>query len=57
VLDAFSGMYPPEAGFNDAQWAKEQIKRFVRKTVARYETMVAQQAAVVPEDNDIVDVT
>lgn len=64
VLDAISGINPiprdPVTGnplFTKGQWAREWLKRIIRKTVARYETQQAQLSAVVPEDNTIVDVT
>lgn len=64
VLDAIAGLNPipkdPITGnplFTKGQWAREWLKRLIRKTVARYETQQAQITAVVPEDNAIVDVT
>ena len=69
VLDAIAGIYPipqiPDPGdplntideFTKTQWAKEHLKRHIRKVVARYETQLAQINAVVAEDGTIVEVT
>lgn len=64
VLNAIEGLHPiPTDGitgtplFTQGQWAREWLKRLLRKTVAQWETQEAQRAAAVPEDDTIVDVT
>jgi len=64
VVDAMKGIYPVpinvETGeplFNDAQWAKECVINFIKRTVYRYESSVAVNTAKegVEEDADIVN--
>ena len=60
ILAAFKGLYPipvDEAGdpqFTPAAWGRECLRRFMIRSVSRYETMVAKQAASAPEENDLV---
>lgn len=69
VIDAMKGLYPipqipnPNYGepnepdrineFTDAQWAKESVRRFIKRSVARYENRVAVDAIEYQEDDDI----
>ena len=63
VLNAFEVVYPiPKDSegtplYTQAQWARLVIKRFIINTVTRGENKVAREAATVPEDNTIADVS
>ena len=60
IIAAFKGLYPipnDEAGeplFNDNAWGKESIRRFIIRSVARYETKIAKELAVVAQEDDLV---
>ena len=66
VADALSGLYPiptipdPEnpmhfiPEFTKNQWAKECVRRWIIKQVARWEQSQAQKAIVYNEDNELV---
>lgn len=60
VIDAIKGLFPIPLDENDnplfteAEWSKECVRRWIVRQVARYETMVAKEAAVVPEEDDII---
>ena len=43
--------FQPE--FTDGQWAKEAVRRFIIRSVARWETKLAKDAANVPQEEDI----
>ena len=59
IVDAMKGLYPipvdengdPE--FTDNAWAKECIRRFIKRTVARYTQKSAIDAISYQEDDDI----
>ena len=41
VLDAFDGMYGGRGTMSKANWAKKQVRRYVRETVRAYEVQEA----------------
>ena len=66
IVDAMKGLYPipwipdpqdPETEipeFTDNQWAKEALRRLVVRSVSRWETKVAKDAAAVSLDDGII---
>ena len=64
IVNAMKGLYPiPQStdkddnttnDFTDNAWAKEALRRLIVRDVQRWETKVAQDAAVVEPDDDIV---
>ena len=59
IVDAMKGLHdiPTDANgdplFTDNEWAKECVRRFIKRTVARYEQKVARDAVAYDEDDDI----
>ena len=41
VLDAFDGMYGGRGTVSKANWAKKQVRRYIRETVRAYEVQEA----------------
>ena len=41
VLDAFDGMYSGRGTTSKANWAKKQVRRYIRETVRAYEVQEA----------------
>ena len=60
ILAAMKGLYPipvDEAGeptFTDSAWGRECLRQFMVRTVSRWETKVAKDAANVPQEDDLV---
>lgn len=67
IVNAMKGLYPIpvintgteeepvwENEFTDNAWAKESIRRWIKKQVARYNQKIAQEAIVYEEDNNLL---
>lgn len=64
VINSMKGVYPipttTDEGiitndFTDSQWAKEATRRFVVRTVQRYESKVAKTNAEIEMDNEVIE--
>jgi len=59
VIDAMNRIYPIPKDiddnplFNETDWAKECVRRFIVRTVQRYETLKSQKENTVSQDDTI----